>query len=89
MFSLLSYFVRYSTGQNNKHVEIPPMVMELTWREMDYRSAPIKIQDKQRLFSVHFIREYLHSPTISLDEPILERRGSYTHERHSFTRRYA
>ena len=24
----------------------------------------------------------LHSPTISLDEPILDRPGSYTHERH-------
>ena len=32
---------------------------------------------------------YLLSPTISLDEPILDRRGSYTHERHSFMRRYA
>ena len=32
---------------------------------------------------------YLHSPTISLDEPILDRKGSYTHEQHSFTRRYA
>ena len=33
---------------------------ELTWREMDYRSAFIKIQDKQRLFSVHFIRNRKH-----------------------------
>ena len=32
---------------------------------------------------------YLHSPVISLDEPILDRRGSYIHERPSFTRRYA
>ena len=32
---------------------------------------------------------YLHSPSMSLDEPILDRRGSYTHERHSFMRRYA
>ena len=31
---------------------------------------------------------YLHSPTISKDEAILERRGSYTHKRHSFTWRY-
>ena len=31
----------------------------------------------------------LHSTTISLDEPILDRQSSYTHERHSFTRRYA
>ena len=32
--------------------------------------------------------QYLHSQTISLDEPILDWRGSYTHERQSFTRRY-
>ena len=32
---------------------------------------------------------YLHSPTTSLEERILEPRGSYTDERHSFTRRYA
>ena len=30
-----------------------------------------------------YIAEYLHSPTISLDELILDRRGSYTHERQS------
>ena len=34
------------------------------------------------------ISQYLHSPTISLDGPILDRRSSYTHERHSFTRSY-
>ena len=34
---------------------------------------------------------YLHSPTISLhvDEPVLDQRGAYTHERHSFTWRNA
>ena len=32
---------------------------------------------------------YLHSPTISLDEPILDRRGSYTDERLWFKRRHA
>ena len=33
--------------------------------------------------------KHLHSPTNSLNEPILEPRGSYTDELHSFTRRYA
>ena len=33
--------------------------------------------------------KYLHSPTISLDELILDRRGSYTHEQQSFTQHYA
>ena len=37
---------------------------------------------------LHFKKLYLHSPTISLDEPILDRRGSYTHERHSLMRYY-
>ena len=38
---------------------------------------------------LHFICKYLHLSTISLDEPILDRRGSYTYGQHSFTRPYA
>ena len=34
------------------------------------------------------IEKYLHPTTISLDDLILNRRSSYTHERHSFTRHY-
>ena len=33
--------------------------------------------------------KHLHSPTNSLNEPILDPRGSYTDEQYSFTRRYA
>ena len=33
--------------------------------------------------------KYLYSSTISLTEPILDRRGSYIHELHSLTRRYS
>ena len=39
--------------------------------------------------SVKYMIVYLHSSTISLDEPILDKQGSYFDERHSFTRRYA
>ena len=39
-------------------------------------------------FDTNLTCEYLRSPTISLDEPNLDRLGSYTDERHSFTRRY-
>ena len=42
----------------------------------------------RRLIAMNILL-YLHSPTVSLDEPILDQRGSYTDERHSFTRRYA
>ena len=38
--------------------------------------------------NLRYISSYLHSPTISLGEIILDQRGSYTHERHSFMRRY-
>ena len=44
-------------------------------------------------YNVHvvfsFIPQYLHSPTFSLDELILDRRGSYIDKQHSFTRRHA
>ena len=36
-----------------------------------------------------FIEENFNSSTIALNEPILDRPGSYTHERHLFTQRYA
>ena len=52
-----------------------------------------KKTDVKRSYKHNHLREvnakHLHSPTSSLNEPILDPRGSYTDEQHSFTRRYA
>ena len=49
--------------------------------------------DAKRSNKSNHLREanakYLHPPTNSLNEPIVDPRGSYTDERHSFIRRYA
>ena len=49
--------------------------------------------DVKRSTKPNHLREvnakHLHSPSNSLNEPILDPQGSYTDEQHSFTRRYA
>ena len=53
-----------------------------------HKKNNVKLSNKQ-----NYLREvnakHLHSPTNSLNEPILDPRGLYTDEQHSFTRRYA